>query len=345
MSKNEKSYNIHGIVTFKIINKSKILNRPFNNIDLEYKNFESDNSCDPDLTFHIGDFTPSNQECIVLDNEYYVKEDYFYCRDTYKIAKWRFEMSGFENGVMDVRISTNSFGGMVISGFIIDLLITFKINEKGYPTVHGSSISKDDRAYLFTAQSGSGKTLTALYAVESGFDFLGDDFVILNKNNVLSFLSPLNICSFNYAPIIKKNLGIKSKVKFYLKDVLYKLSGLTIATKINVKDIFSDSLDDKSKLESIFLLIPKEKFDIVEMDKEELIGHMIANMKLDSFPFIKYMMEYSYVFPGSRMAKYWTRYEENLRKNLGDHFTIYRVEVPQRYDMKTFEEIWRVIQK
>ena len=312
---------------------------------LEYKNFESNEINDPDFTIYFGNFTPSNQECHVLDNEYYVKEDYFYCKDSYKIAKWKLEMSGFENSNIEVRISTNPFASMVISGFLIDPLINFKLNEKGYPIVHSSCVSRDNCAHLFTAQGGGGKTSTALYAVEMGFDFLGDNFIILDKGYVLSFLSPLNIFSFNLVPIVKRNMGFKNKAAFYFKDIFYKVTGSRIVTKINVKEIFPDSLNNNSKLESIFLLIPKEKFDSVEIDKEELIEHMVANMKLDSFPFIKYMMEYSYMFPESKMATHWDRYEESLRKNLDDNISIFRVEVPQKYDTNTFEGIWRIIQK
>ena len=345
MSKKEKSYSIQDIVTFKIINKDNSLNRLLSNIDIEYKNFETEKIDNPDLTIYLGDFSPSNQECCVQDNEYYIKENYFYCKDSYKIAKWKFEMTGFERGNMEIWISANPFASVMISGFLIDPLIIIKMNEKGYPVVHGSCVSKDNSAYLFTAQGGGGKTSTALYSVERGFDFLGDNFVILDKDYVLSFLSPLNTFFFNLAPIVRKNMDIKNKAKLYSIDLLYKVTGLGMATKINVKGIFPDSLSNNSKLESVFLLIPKEKFDIVEIGNEELIRYMVANMKLDYFPFIKYMMEYSYMFPESKMATHWDRYEKSLRKNLNNHISIYRVEVPQKYDMKTFEEIWREIQE
>lgn len=344
MSKKERSYNIHDLVRFKIINKDNFLNRLFSNLNLEYKNFKSEEGGDSDFTIYLGDFTPSNQECYVLDNNYYIKEDYLYCRDSYKIAKWELELSGFESGNMKVRISTNSSASMMISGFIIDPLIIFKLNEKGYPIVHSSCVSRTNHAHLFTAQGGSGKTSTALYAVDRCFNFLGDNFIILNNGYVLSFLSPLNIFSFNLVPIVKKNMDAKTKAEFLLKDLLYKMTGLRLVTKINVKDIFQDSLEDNSKIESIFLLIPKEKFDIVEINKKDLIGHMVANMKLDSFPFIKYMMEYSYMFPESKMATHWERYEENLKRNLNGDITIYKVEVPQKYDVSVFEKIFRVIE-
>ena len=337
----KRYYNIHDILTFKIVDENGILNRIFDTIRIEYKNFESEELEKPDFTIYLEKFTPYNQDCFILDNEHYIKEDYFYCRDSYKIAKWELEISGFETDNLIVRISTNPFASMIISGFVIDPLIIFKMNEKGHPIVHSSCVSKDGHAYLFTAQGGGGKTSTALYSVERGLNFLGDNFIILDKGHVLSFLSPLNIFSFNLAPIVRKNMSIKSRAEFYFKDLLHRIGGPRVVTKINVKDIFSDSLANKSKLDSVFLLIPKEKFDIAEIGKEELIRYFVANLKLDSFPFLKYMLEYSYMFPESKMATHWDRYEESLRKNLNDTISIFRVEVPQKYDMKTFEEIWK----
>ena len=331
-------------MNFKIVDENGILNKIFDTIRIEYKNFKSDELEKPDFTIYLGKFTPSNQDCFILDNKHYVKEDYFYCRDSHKIAKWEFEMSGFETDNLIIRISTNPFASMIISGFVIDPLIIFKMNEKGYPVVHSSCVSKDEHAHLFTAQGGGGKTSTALSFVDRGFNFLGDNFIILDKGHVLSFLSPLNIFSFNLAPIVRKNMSIKSRAEFYFKDLLYRVGGPRVVTKINVKDVFSDSLANKSKLDSVFLLIPKEKFDIAEIGKEELIRYFAANLKLDSFPFLKYMMEYSYMFPESKMATHWDRYEESLRKNLNDNISIFRVEVPQKYDMKTFEGIWEMIQ-
>ena len=345
MGTEKRYYNIHNILTFKIVDENGILNRIFDTIRIEYKNFESEELKKPDFTIYLGKFTPSNQDCYILDNKHCIKEDYFYCKDSHKIAKWEFEMSGFETDNLIVRISTNPFASMIISGFVIDPLIIFKMNEKGYPIVHSSCVSKDDHAHLFTAQGGGGKTSTALYSVERGFNFLGDNFIILDKGHVLSFLSPLNIFSFNLAPIVRKNMSIKSRAEFYFKDLLYRMRGPRVVTKINVKDVFPDSLANKSKLDSVFLLIPKEKFDIAEIDKEELIRYFAANLKLDSFPFLKYLMEYSYMFPESKMATHWDRYEESLRKNLDDNISIFRVEVPQKYDTNTFEGIWRIIQK
>ena len=342
----EKNYNIHDIVTFKIVKETNILDNLLSNIDREYKNFETEKLSNPDITIYIGNFTPSNRDCYILDDTYYIKEDYLYCKDSYKLAKWEFEISRFEGGNMTVHISNNLIGSMFISP-LIDFLISFKINEKGYSLVHSSCVSKNNHAHLFPARSGGGKTVTSLYLVEKGFDFLGDNFVILDEGSVLSFLSPLNIFTYNLAPIIKNNLELKTRIIISLKYLLYKmtLGYAKIFTKINVKSIFPKTIIDKSKLDSIFLLMPKEEFCIEKMDKYGLINHLVMNQKLDSLSFLKYMLEYSYMFPDSNLATHWHRYKENLRKNLGEDRPIYKIEVPQKYDAKVFEDIFKVIQK
>lgn len=344
MIKNEKNYDIHGIVTFKIIDSSNSLMNLFKHINTEYKNFETESTINPDFTIYLGDFTPSNDNTAILDNKYFIKENYFYCTDSYKNAEWNLEMSGFEDGHMKIKIyCKNIYTNMIISGFLVDPLINFKLTEKGLSLVHASCISKDDCGFMFSAQGGGGKTSIALYSVDRGCSFLGDNFAIIDKGLARSFLSPLNIFSFNLAPIVMKNMSHKSKAEYLFKDLLHNVTGLRVVTKINVKEIFPKSLVTNSKLNSVFLLIPKERFRIEEIDKEEMIDHMVANMKLDSFPFLKYMMEYAYMFPESRMASHWSRYEDNLRQNLCSNIETYCVEVPQNYNIQTLEKIYQEI--
>jgi hypothetical protein len=346
--KREKKYGVHETVSFKVVDNSGFPRHFFgyvlDDIYKEYKNFETESMVNPDFTIYIGDFIPSNDNTTIVDNKYFIKYDYFYCTDTYKSAKWKLEMSGFEDGDMKVKIySENIYTNMVISGLLVDPLINFKLTEKGLSLVHASCISKDGNGFMFTAQGGGGKTSIALYSVERGFNFLGDNFAIIDKGFVRSFLSPLNVFSFNLAPIVMENMSHKSKAEYLFKDLLHKVTGLRVVTKINVKEIFPKSLVASSKLNSVFLLIPKERFRVEEIDKEEMVGHMVANMKLDSFPFLKYMLEYAYMFPESHLATHWNRYEDSLRQNLCNNIATYRVEVPQNYNTYALEKILELI--
>jgi len=344
----EKIYSIHGIVTFKIVTSKGLLNGIFTPLfgswDIELQGFRSNSINEPDFVVSIGKFNPNNPGCTILDDDYYLKEDYLYCRDHDKYAKWELEVSGFEQDKMEVQIHPNSLGKMLIPELIVNPLIWFKLNEGGYPVIHASAVSRDGKAYIFAAQGGAGKSIIAVSLAEEGFKLLSDHFAILSKDEVLSFPTPFHIMDFNLAPIIRGNMSSKHKVSFHLRQLFHRLTRKRIATKILPSDILSNTLlADKARLNAVFLLLPKEKLEVESIGKEELIKHLVANQKLEFFPFTKYMMEYSYLFPQSNMATYWTRYEENLRQALDTAQVFYKVEVPLKYDAATLEKIGRLV--
>lgn len=51
---------------------------------------------------------------------------------------------------------------------------------KNWSLVHGASIGMNGKGILLIGRGGSGKTTTALSAALAGFEYLGDDYVILN---------------------------------------------------------------------------------------------------------------------------------------------------------------------
>jgi hypothetical protein len=347
----ERNYNIHDIVRFKIIDERNFLTKIFNTIGEEYKNFESEKEIDNlDFIIYIGKFIPDNQHCHILDETYYIKEDYLYCKgDSYKLAKWKFELSGFESDATIVRISNNIFANVVITGAVIDFLIRYKMNEKGYPFVHASCISKDGRALLFPAQSGTGKTTTALYFIEKGFDFLSDNFSILHDGQVISFLSPLNLFTYNITPMMMKSFKLEDKISLSLRRLLYIVTFgyIKLFMKVNAKSVFQGNIAEKSKLESVFLLMSRDAqqrgIQMENISRDELINHLITNMKLEAIPFLKYMMEYAYMFPESAMANHWTKYENHFRSAIYENIPIYKIELPRKYGKDVFEEIMGVI--
>ena len=75
-----------------------------------------------------------------------------------------------------------------------------------------------------------------------------------------------------------------------------------------------------------------------------VINNIFINQKLESFSFLKYLLEYAYVFPESSIATHWEKCKENLVRNLGKDVDFYRVEVPKRYDRRTFEKILEVVE-
>ncbi len=341
----EKYYSIHDIVTFKVVNNAVLLSRILPFWDIELRDFESKQKDEPDFTICLGKFSSQSPNCHILDDKFYIQEDYLYCSDSYKYAKWRLKISGFSGGSMEVHVSANPFAWLLLPDFIINHLIWFKLNEKGYAIVHGSGVVKDDRAYIFTGRGAAGKTTVALNLVERGFKLLGDHFVILGNNAVLSFPLPLHIVDFNLTPFIRRRMKARHRLLFRVNQISQKITGLQMGTKISPKTLFPGLTQDKANVHSVFLLLPRKEFKVKKISKEEFIAHVISNQKLESLPFIKYMMEYSYLFPRSNMATHWARYEANLSQSLSVAQAFYQVEVPLKYDNETLDRITKLAGK
>jgi hypothetical protein len=344
----EKYYNIHDIVRLKIVDQNHFFNRLLSNVFIQYENFESQGTQAPDIVAFLGEYIPANEACSIVDDKYFVKNDYVYCSgDSHKRARWTFELSGFEGHQTVIRISHNVAGGIFVQGVLLDFLIKYELNRRGFPMIHASAVSRDNRAYAFAARSGGGKTTIALNLLEHGFRILGDNFVILNDGVVRSYLSPLNLFTYNLVPTIRAKMGSKDILLLRLKALLYRITAgyAKLFTKINPQDAFPDSVIDSAPLDMLFVLIPRERFNAELISKEEVIGHLMANQKLDFLNFIKYASEYSFVFPESRLATHWETYEDNLQKNLGDDVAFVKVEVPRKYDSGTVERFLDAIHK
>ncbi|MFC1908883.1 hypothetical protein ACFLXD_03345 [Chloroflexota bacterium] len=344
MNKVEKYYSIHGIVTFKVVAE----NLP-RRLKMEYTNFESDTKDNPDFTVYLGKFTPDKEGCQVLDAKYLVKHDYFYTEDSYKMGRWRLELTGLEKGNLVVRLHTNVIGTLLADMFIcarvIDPLISFVMNVKGYSTVHAAAVSKNGEAYLFPSQSGAGKTTTAAYFTQDGFDFLGDDFVILHQGKILSYLTPLNIFGYNLNAIVRAKVGTVYRAIIRLKNLLYKTTAgyIKIFSKLNPKDFFATSTE--SGLKAVYFLVQGEKLSVNIMSRAELLSRLFINWEMEFYPFNRYMLEYAYAFPDSNIAHLFERYQEKLSENLPENLHIFRVEVPKKYTRDTFETIKRAVNK
>lgn len=339
----EKYYSVHGVVNFSIVNKSALVNKIFPSWDIELRGFESKRADKSDFSVVLGNHMSPRPYCLIMDDKFHIKEDYLYCSDFHKYARWRLEMAGFEKNSMEVCISANPFAWLLISDYIVNPLIWFKMNERGYAIVHGAGVVKDDKAYIFAGRGAAGKSTIALNLVERGFKLLGDHFVILHKDAVLSYLTPLHIAGFNLSPFIKQRMELKHKALFRLDQLLNKATGLQFGTKISPKTMLPNLVEDRAQLHSIFLLLPRESFKAEKINKEELVAHLAYNQKLESIPFIKYLMEYSYLFPQSNMATHWARHEQNLNQALSTAEALYRVEVPLRYNSETLENIFQLV--
>jgi hypothetical protein len=151
------NYNYHDILKMRIIRRKKSIFDAY--LEKLFSHYEVDEIDNSDLCIMIGEFSPDLKDCFVVDNHYYVKEDYIFYENKYKYARWKVEISGLESAQTNVRIASNPFGRVVFPGETVYSLMRYKLALKGHPLIHGSGVGLNGKGHIFSSRSGTGKRL------------------------------------------------------------------------------------------------------------------------------------------------------------------------------------------
>jgi len=357
MKKEILNYNLHDILRIKIVmNRRCGLMRILNP---EYSFFEVNKVDNPDIILNIGKFQPSNDDCYVVDSKYYIKENYFYCKDSENNVRWEVELFGFEEGPMIVNIDIMlpwARAMIPLLGtqiFLLSPLIEYKLHEKGYFLIHSAGVSKDNQAFLFAGRGGAFKTTLAMdFVRKAGFSFLGDERVIIHKNKTLSY--PWDFIGFNFKC---EHLPTEEYRGFFDRVRLVNYIRNNYGNQDNLKINVANS----SELKFLFIVSRKNKQKKVviksDMNLEETINRLIINNEMEmttltmpnlrgfaSNPYFKYMLAYSFIFPDSGVATYWNDMRRGL-KEVFRNVPVYEVEVPYTYSVEVFNRIYEQIKE
>lgn len=336
------NYDVHGILKFQIVRNRK--HDFLRDLNLMFSYFEVKDVKDPEIIINIGKFTPSNENCYLVDHKYYIKENYFYCRDSNKKAKWEVEILGLnqKNTIINFHSNISAhdrilYPNLLSQQIILQPIIEYKLSQKDYLLLHSAAVSKQNQGYLLAGRPGAFKsTLTIDLIRDANFNFLADDRVIISDNKILNF--PINFLTINFKFMHLETEEFKSLLdKIYLVRYLRKSHN------------FKNGKMPTAKLSTIkeLLFITKTNKDVIkkrEVSLEEAIHKLVENNKSEMMLlyFFKYILAYSFVFPDSKIAKYWNNLEKNLEKIFYKK-PIYEIEIPRRYNSNVFEGVCELL--
>ncbi len=351
------SYNIHNIIKIEL-NRTK----PFEllrDLNLRYSYFEVEHVNNPDIILNLGPFKPHNENCVVIDHKYYIKNNYFYCKDSEKNAKWEIEIFGIDKGKMFVNFNERIFGirrflapNIVSQHFLLRTLMEWKLFQKGALMLHAGAVEKDGKAYLFTGRGGAFKTTLIMDLIrEKIVNFIGDEYVIIYKGKILSFPVVLQEFLFRFEKLPTEKL----RKERYFRDLL---SWFFYLRKHSKKEYYKNpiiKISNHAKLNSIFFVKRGKKLSLekVNYSTEHVARKMILNAKLEGIieglaglviqrgPF-KYLLAYSQIFPKSNVAEYWNKLKDNYKK-VFKNITCYSVSMPLEYNKKVLKKILPLI--
>lgn len=338
-------FNIHNLFKFKIEGTNK---KQLKHFCQDYSYFKTDEEIKSELDIMVSNFTPDNNNCYIIDQKYYTKENYLFCNDSYKVVKWSFCIRDIEDKPT-VYFNGGLFSGIFLMDDIIEPLIGFKLAQKGYSLLHASSISIDDKGFIFVGGPGAGKTSIILNLIRDNNAFLSDEITILSNNGMIyNFPLPIRIYNHNLVNNLhfRKNITLSKIFKIKSKYLIYRLSlkYIKFPQHVEAEKLF-DRIGEKSPIHSLVLLskTTENKIKLVQdINKEEFVKRLIFINKCQFRRFFEYLSAYSSCYPKSESASYWQISEKNILKSI-KKARCFEIEIPSKYDYSSFEKFDNVL--
>lgn len=351
------NYNIHNLITFQINRNQK--EDFLRDLNLPYSYFETETVNNPDIILNIGEFKPDNEQCHVLDHKYYIKDNYFYCKDSGGTAKWEVEINGFEDGKTIINYNGHISGpeslmypDLLSQDIFLRSMIEYKLKKKGHYLVHSAGASKYNQGFLFTGRGSSFKTSLAMDLVRKyKYGFLGDDKVILGEDLKL-YSFPVHLKAFEYKSCNLKDenfrnssgsISIRSIYDFYKfvknlkKDSDYSHNKLPMTDSADLKSLFF--VNRTNYMNKVQIEEKDDKFKQICLNSlaEIIKGHTFMVFDYGQY-FYKYILAYSFIYHDNLLKKYWHNSNDGLNKIL-DNVSLYGVYINKNYNESILKDL------
>ena len=346
MTRETLNYNIHDILSFQI-NRKRC--RDFiKDINLPYSYFETEHIDNPDVILNLGDFIPENEGCYVVDHKWHIKNDYIYCSEHIGKIKFKIEIRGIESIPTIINVSTNTrnirqlfLPSVLPQHIVLRPIIDFKLLCKGFISIHAAAVANEKGAIIFLGRGGSFKTTLSMdYVRNLNYKFLGDDRIIINKNNAFSYSVHNKLFDYRVNKMKTENYSLLDKYKYliYQRSNQYRLD--CIVDKTDISSMYLIAKSDRKEMEAVKLPRSDVLIKTVNSHKMENIGGL--GVMGVSKGLYDYFTAYSYVFPDSKIARYWDTYRSMLAEYL-DADEYYEISLPKTYTKTAFQDFVELI--
>lgn len=255
----EESYNIHDIISFKLVNDCKF-GGFLQTINPEYEYFRVDERIEPCFRITVTDkiITASKN----INVKYKFRKDY---------NKWKVEIIEYKNGFIDLIIVPKLKGirklisYTALKNVYVRSLIYYCLINKGSTLLHASGINLNDKAYLFVGRPGVFKTSLLMdFMRKTKATFLGEENVLIHDGYIYGF--PFHIRSLNYRIKHYKNEDAQTQ----LQKILQVLS---LFSKIDIKLPISENC----KLKKLFYIEKDTNFSCKKTTFNNIVNNLIKN--------------------------------------------------------------------
>ena len=339
------NFSLHNLLHFKIDG----MNRKYlDYLGREYSFFKTEEKVDPDVEIIIAESVNPDDDCRLVDNKYFVKDEYLYCRDRYKVVRWRLAINGLEDKTV-VHFSGGFWGEHVLKEFIIEPLLGFKLAPRGFSILHASAMAINGAGFIFAGGPKTGKTASILSLNVHDSIFLSDEITVFsNDGMVYSFPSPIRLYHYDLKGITPHHrMTPQQKLEVKIKHYIYLLSlgYAKLPLCINAEELF-ERMGGVYPLRCLILLTKtgSEDIDVTEIANKKELAERLVLINEQQFPYwCKYVSAYSSVYPSSQVASYSPVMRDNLSQVL-DKIACYEIKTPRQFSKDHRDKFQQVIQ-
>ena len=145
----------------------------------------------------------------------------------------------------------------------VEPVLRWHFAEHGIALVHAACVAVDDRAYLITARTDTGKTTTILRLLDSfpRAEFISDDLTFIAPDGtVASYPKPLTISQHTLHAVRTPNLTRRQRLGLVVQARLHSREGRSIGMMLASKGLPAATMNA-----IVQALIPPPKYDITKL--------------------------------------------------------------------------------
>lgn len=284
----EMNFNING-VALQVKTSHESVFREFNNNLYYFKDLKVSN---PDITMIIEDFKPPTLPNV--GKNMHGDEKTLYWKPAPKLKFLLHNLLG------RTEVKMTKFFRSILSDYLIPILKA-KLIRKGYTMIHAGCVARNNNPILLSGFGGVGKSTTIALLLRQGYDYLGEDLVIVGRDEILPFPTPLGL---HYSMLKKYNLMsshsvLKARFLAGVSKILPKMTYPYV--KLNPQDIGCKVPDHVKTSNAKLVLLephnPKEEY-IADMHKNEFINKTLSQTHYWEDNMLRGLLHaYSYVDP------------------------------------------------
>lgn len=171
--------------------------------------------------------------------------------------------------------------GVFVQAQVLEPVMYLSLLQQGILLMHSAGVSKDGKGYLFPAYGGTGKTTTSMSLLNKGYDFLGDDLILVDpaRRRVFPYPRPLHIFTYNVRnlngakipPLTAFIIYFKNALRFFLERILG--TEFLISTRVHADEIMPDlRLSAPADLHNVIFLKKEGDHESIDLTQADTIA-------------------------------------------------------------------------